>query len=70
MDPDQLLTTKEAAALLVIAEHTLQNMRTAGTGPLAVRIGSGRKAKVRYRRQDLADWVASRVEQVVGATPE
>jgi excisionase family DNA binding protein len=68
VDPDQLLTTDEAAALLRIGKNTLRNMRTAGKGPRAVRIGEGRAALVRYRRQEIAEWIEKNVERTVGTT--
>ena len=49
-----LLNSEEAAAMLGIAAGTLANQRQRGEGPRFVRIG----AVVRYRREDLADYVS------------
>jgi excisionase family DNA binding protein len=54
---DTLLTQREAARIFGISERTLERHRTAGTGPLFVRIGR----LVRYREQDLQDWIGRSV---------
>ena len=50
---DELLTSREAAALLRLSERTLERHRTAGTGPRFCALGRA----VRYRRRDLLDWI-------------
>ena len=47
-----LLTTEEAAALLRLKPHTLENMRWQGTGPFFLKLGG----RVFYRRADLKAW--------------
>lgn len=47
-----LLTTEEAAALLRLKPHTLENMRWLGTGPCFLKLGG----RVFYRRIDLREW--------------
>lgn len=55
---DELLRPAQAAALLQLAVRTLANDRSSGRlGIPFVRLGGG----IRYRRQDLAAWVSSRV---------
>lgn len=51
--PDELLTTPEAAAVLRLRPHTLENLRTLGTGPVFHRVGG----RVRYRFSDLEEFV-------------
>ncbi len=60
MDAHRLLTTEEAAALLNVPVRTLTNWRCRGRfpGPPFVRLGG----TVRYRRGDLLEWVAERVQ--------
>ena len=53
-----LLTEKEAAKLLGFSVRTLQGWRYRGGGPRFVRVSRG---CVRYRRQDLDEWVESRL---------
>lgn len=53
----QLLTRKEAAALLGLTEAALSQMATRREGPKYVRAGRS----VRYRAGDLAEWIESRV---------
>lgn len=57
-----LLTQRDAAALLVLSERTL-DLRVSGLGPKFARCGRS----IRYRLADLDEWVASRV---VGSTSE
>lgn len=52
-----LLTPREAAELLAVAERTLADWRYRGTGPSYVAY-SGRC--IRYRRDDLDAWVEER----------
>ncbi|TAL32082.1 MAG: DNA-binding protein [Phenylobacterium sp.] len=51
-----LLTTPEVADLLQVAEITLRKWRLNGAGPRFVRCG----ANVRYRRDDIDQWIADR----------
>jgi predicted DNA-binding transcriptional regulator AlpA len=50
---DELLTGREAAALVRLSERTMERHRTAGTGPRYIALGRA----VRYRRRDLHDWI-------------
>jgi hypothetical protein len=50
---DELLTSREAAALLRLSERTLERHRTAGTGPRFCALGRA----IRYRHRDLLDWI-------------
>jgi predicted DNA-binding transcriptional regulator AlpA len=53
MSMEILLHQKEAAHILGLSVRTLERQRLAGTGPRYVRLGR----LVRYRPQDLADFV-------------
>jgi excisionase family DNA binding protein len=55
--PANLMTTKEAAAYLRLASSTLEKARVYGTGPRFYVLG----AAVRYRFDDLEDWLSQRV---------
>jgi len=48
----QLLTTVEAAELLRLKPHTLENMRSQGKGPIFMKLGG----RVFYHRTDLKTW--------------
>lgn len=50
---DELLTGREAAALVRLSERTMERHRTAGTGPRYIALGRA----IRYRRRDLLDWI-------------
>jgi hypothetical protein len=52
---DQLLTVHEAAAILRCSPHSLNKWRLTGAGPAFIYVGS----RVRYRRADLAEFVAA-----------
>jgi predicted DNA-binding transcriptional regulator AlpA len=56
-DLPQLMTRKQAAAVLGLTEAALSQMATRGEGPKYVRAGRS----VRYRTTDLAEWIDSRV---------
>jgi hypothetical protein len=51
-----LLTENEAAALLRLTPSALRSWRQRGLEPPFIRVG-GRA--IRYRRQDLVDWLAA-----------
>jgi excisionase family DNA binding protein len=50
----QLLTTVEAAEVLRLKKHTLENMRSQGKGPIFMKLGG----RVFYHRADLRAWCA------------
>ncbi len=52
-----MFDTKGAADFLQLSWHTLNDWRSKGRGPRFVKLGGA----VRYRRQDLEDWLDSRV---------
>ena len=54
-----LLTTAEAAELLNTPAATLRGWRHQGIGPTSFSMG----ALVRYRREDIMDWLNSRYQQ-------
>lgn len=54
--PD-LLTTLEAASALRLSVPTLERMRLAGNGPIFIKLGPGKRARVVYRRADLDAWL-------------
>jgi excisionase family DNA binding protein len=60
----QLLSTKEAAKMLLVSPRTIQDWRVKGGGPAYVRISGNR---VVYRLADLEDWIEARVFQSTSA---
>jgi predicted DNA-binding transcriptional regulator AlpA len=52
----ELLTSKQAAELLAIGERSLWRWSRSGICPAPVKIGSGPRATVRFRRQELIEW--------------
>lgn len=63
---DCLVGTAEAARLLGLAPKTLREWRCDKTGPAALKIGSGKRARVFYRRTSLEAWVRANVTSVTG----
>lgn len=59
-DPLELLTPEQVASIIKIHTGTLKNWRMAGIGPAWIRIGTGAKPHIRYRRADLETWLANR----------
>ena len=56
---DRLVSEAEAAALLGIAQRTLQGWRRRGGGPQFLRLS---RRSIRYRRDDLAAWIVARLQ--------
>ena len=52
----QLLTTKEAAEVLRLKPHTLENMRSRSEGPIFMKLGG----RVFYHPADLKAWCKER----------
>ncbi len=52
---DRLWSVKDVSEYLGVPVHTLYAWRSAGTGPPGRRVGR----LLRYRQQDVRDWVAS-----------
>ena len=57
--PDALLNQRQAASLIGVSERTLESWRCRGGGPPFVKIS---RRAVRYRRQDIDQWVGERVQ--------
>ena len=55
-NPNQLMTEKEAAALICYTPRALQNWRLRGGGPKYVKIGRS----VRYQRSDVLEFIEER----------
>lgn len=59
-DDDQLLSTKQLAALLAVSEQWVEVGRSRGYGPRFEKLGP---RCVRYRRGDVRRWLAERARQ-------
>ncbi len=57
-DPDTLLSSSHAAALLGIQPQTLRKWRVTGRGPAFVRFG-GPMGRAAYRRATVTEWIAT-----------
>lgn len=57
--PPELLTASQAARLVSVGERTFWRWTRSGVAPAPIRIGSGLKPSVRYRRRELEAWVAA-----------
>jgi predicted DNA-binding transcriptional regulator AlpA len=55
---DDLLTSKQVAALLGMTDRSLERWRTAGDGPRFIRLS---RRTIRYRRADIDAFLAARV---------
>jgi hypothetical protein len=62
-DPRDVVSRKEAAALLGVSGRTLEAWASAGGGPPYVRMGQGPAARVRYRVGALSQWLTDRERQ-------
>jgi len=50
---DPLMREQDVAPLLTVTVKTLQAWRVSGNGPRFIKLGSGLRSPVRYRRSDL-----------------
>jgi hypothetical protein len=62
-EPGELLTPEQAGKVLHLSARTLEGFRRSGEGPVFAKLGTGRSARVRYRREDLDAWVADRIRK-------
>lgn len=57
ISPTTILTNKEAAEFLKMSPRTLTNWRLKGEGPRWFHLTDNPKSPVRYRLQDILDWI-------------
>jgi hypothetical protein len=50
---------KEVAVILGTTEKSLSGMRQNGTGPKFIKLGNSRKSSIRYREDDLQEYINS-----------
>ena len=55
----ELLTAPQAADFLNIGQRTLARWSSEGKAPAPIKLTPGRCGALRYRRADLAEWVAA-----------
>lgn len=56
--PSGTLSPKEAAEYLGYAPQTLAGWRFQGRGPRYLKLGGGKRGKIRYRLEDLDNYLA------------
>lgn len=54
---------KQLSECLHVEGSTLRQWRMNGSGPKFLKLGSGRKAAVRYRVDDVAEWLEKNLKQ-------
>lgn len=54
-----LMTSEQLAGLLGITHKTIRRWRQTGDGPRHIKLGTGPKARVRYRTSDVNKWLDS-----------
>jgi predicted DNA-binding transcriptional regulator AlpA len=59
-EEDDLMTEEQVAKLLTVSVSTVKRLRVSGEGPRHIRIST---RVVRYRRQDVLDWMRQRAEE-------
>ena len=64
---DQLLTTRQAAAVVGRTPKTLRELRCHRTGPRCFKMGRSKQARTYYRRSDLERWIRENAHVVGGA---
>ena len=56
--PDELMTSVQVAEMLKLSPRTIEQMRVDGSGPPYVKTGGGKRCRVLYSRQAVAEWLA------------
>lgn len=64
----KLVHSAEAAEILNVSPAWLARHRWAGTGPLYVRVGGPRGRAVRYRLEDLQNWIQQNIAPAQGGS--
>jgi predicted DNA-binding transcriptional regulator AlpA len=59
-EDDELMTEEQVAKLLTVSVSTVKRLRVSGEGPRYIRISP---RVVRYRRQDVLDWMQRQTEE-------
>jgi predicted DNA-binding transcriptional regulator AlpA len=59
-EDEELMTEEQVAKLLTVSVSTVKRLRVSGEGPRHIRIS---ERVVRYRRQDVLDWMRERAEE-------
>jgi len=57
LDTERLLTKKQAAELLQIAERTIDRLIAKGDFPKPIAFGDGTRGNVRFRRREVIAWM-------------
>ena len=57
MTTPEYLTEEQVAEMIQVHPGTLQNWRVRGEGPRFVKLGNRRRSLVRYRTQDIEEWM-------------
>ncbi len=60
----QLITIAEAAAMCGVNSRTLRGWSRCGLAPKPLRLKHGTRGSLRYRLQDVVDWIAAGCEPV------
>jgi hypothetical protein len=63
---DQLLTTRQAAAVVGRTPKTLRELRCNRAGPRCLKMGTSKQARTYYRRSDLERWIVENSHVVGG----
>jgi hypothetical protein len=58
--PAPLLTPRDVARWLAVTTDTLEHWRSRGAGPPCAKLDTAPTSPVRYRRQDVEDWLRER----------
>ena len=64
---NELLTPEQVAELLKVHTGTLENWRVRGEGPPYVKLGHRPRSPVRYRSQDVEDWIFTDIKRANAA---
>jgi hypothetical protein len=68
--PDDVVSRKDAAALIGVSPRTTEDWARDGKGPAFRKFGTGRSARIVYRVGDLLTWLDAQRRSSTTTTPE
>ena len=69
IQPKTYLSASSAAAYLGVSRSFLAHWRSAGYGPMYIKLGAGRNCILRYDQADLDTWMSSHKVQSTSEVP-
>ena len=66
LEPNDLLTSKQLAALLHVTDQTVRRYRSNGQGPRYTKLGKGKSSRVLYWMRDVEEFLRQNILSFAG----